>query len=101
MARQRLLPRVLPRRQRGRARREPPDRVDGTDRRRDPPPPRRGAGDRGPDPRHALPGERGVSPASGEESPVLKARPGNRAVLGATMVEGGVNFAVASTVAET
>jgi len=34
------------------------------------------------------------------ESPVLKARPGNRAVLGATVVEGGVNFAVASTVAE-
>ena len=31
---------------------------------------------------------------------MLKARPGNRALLGATMVEGGVNFAVASTVAE-
>jgi glycogen operon protein len=41
-----------------------------------------------------------VSGTGGEESPVLKARPGNRAVLGATVVEGGVNFAVASTVAE-
>jgi isoamylase len=41
------------------------------------------------------------SPGSdGTESPVLKARPGNRTVLGASMAEGGVNFAVASTVAE-
>jgi glycogen operon protein len=31
---------------------------------------------------------------------VLKARPGNRALLGATPVDGGVNFAVASTIAE-
>jgi len=30
----------------------------------------------------------------------LKARPGNRTLLGATVVDGGVNFAVASTVAE-
>ena len=34
------------------------------------------------------------------ESLVLKARPGNRTQLGATIVEDGVNFAVASTVAE-
>ena len=31
---------------------------------------------------------------------VLKARPGNRTHLGATVVDGGVNFAVSSTVAE-
>jgi glycogen operon protein len=34
------------------------------------------------------------------ESPTLKARPGNRTPLGATAADGGVNFAVASTVAE-
>ena len=34
------------------------------------------------------------------ESLTLKARPGNRTYLGATVVDGGVNFAVASTVAE-
>jgi isoamylase len=31
---------------------------------------------------------------------VRKARPGNRTHLGATVVDGGVNFAVSSTVAE-
>jgi isoamylase len=35
-----------------------------------------------------------------ESSLTLKARPGNRAYLGATVRDGGVNFAVASTVAE-
>jgi isoamylase len=35
-----------------------------------------------------------------EESLTLKARPGNRTQLGATVRDGGVNFAVASTVAE-
>ena len=35
-----------------------------------------------------------------ETSLTLKARPGNRAYLGATVRDGGVNFAVASTVAE-
>jgi isoamylase len=34
------------------------------------------------------------------ESLTLKARPGNRTYLGATVVDGGVNFAVASTVTE-
>jgi isoamylase len=34
------------------------------------------------------------------ESLTLKARPGNRTYLGATVVDGGVNFAVCSTVAE-
>ena len=38
--------------------------------------------------------------ADSKESLVLKARPGNRAVLGATVTKDGVNFAVASTVAE-
>jgi isoamylase len=35
-----------------------------------------------------------------ESSLTLKARPGNRSYLGATVRDGGVNFAVASTVAE-
>src|ERR1700742_275252 len=35
-----------------------------------------------------------------EASLTLKARPGNRTYLGATVRDGGVNFAVASTVAE-
>jgi glycogen operon protein len=38
--------------------------------------------------------------ATDEPSLTLKARPGNWARLGATAVDGGVNFAVASTVAE-
>jgi glycogen operon protein len=33
------------------------------------------------------------------ESVIHKARPGNRTILGATVRDGGVNFAVASTVA--
>src|SRR5579862_1894930 len=37
---------------------------------------------------------------TGSESLTLKARPGNTTVLGATVEDGGVNFAVASTVAE-
>jgi isoamylase len=41
-----------------------------------------------------------VSGTGGHESLVLKAWPGNRAFLGSTARDGGVNFAVASTVAE-
>jgi len=41
-----------------------------------------------------------VSGGLSKESLVLKARPGNHAALGATVTKDGVNFAVASTVAE-
>ena len=41
-----------------------------------------------------------MSGTGGSDLPVLKALPGNRLRLGATVTEGGVNFAVVSTVAE-
>ncbi|MGH3244655.1 MAG: glycogen debranching enzyme, partial [Trebonia sp.] len=41
-----------------------------------------------------------MTDTAGTDSLTLKARPGNRTYLGATVADGGVNFAVASTVAD-
>ena len=97
VAGQHLLQRVLPRRQRRRTRRQPPDRLDRADRGRHPAPPRGRAGDRRRDRRPLQQRGDAMTGTIGSESLVLKARPGNRTRLGATVVEDGVNFAVAST----
>ena len=99
MAGQHLLQRVLPRRQRRRARRQPPDRVDRADRGRHPPPARRGAA-RPPTSiatssthwsNDDQPGRAGDAQGPAWRPPPGSAPPSH---------DGGVNFAVSSTVAD-
>ena len=90
------LQRVLPRRQRRRDRRLPPDRLDRPDRRPDPAPPRRGPVIRG---RPARPGRKGPAMTAAVR-PAAVPLPGSHFPLGATVGDGGTNFAVASAVAD-
>ena len=91
------LQRVLPRRQRGRPRRLPPDRLDGRGRRHDPPPSRGGPGRR----RRAQDAfQAGPVMTAVQEAATPLVLPGSQFPLGATPGDGGTNFAVASSVAD-
>src|SRR5215475_7653942 len=89
--------RVLPRRQRGRPRCLPSDRLDGCGRGPDPPPLRGGPLRGRCDPN---PGAAGPAMTTAQAAGKPAALPGSQFPLGATPRDGGTNFAVASGIAD-